>query len=103
MKDLQDFTTLKARKRIKSKLGIDALDEFFVMKELVINPLLTTETNADSIYSPNDGPLKLREHMRAGHYKVYYQKNQDLVFITKTILEDFGTSLQLLLRTVTKV
>ena len=63
--------TKKARKRIKSKLGIDALDEFFVMKELVINPLLTTETNADSIYSPNDGPLKLREHMRAGHYKVY--------------------------------
>jgi len=68
----KDFVnTKKARKRIKSKLGIDVLDEFFVVKELVINPLLTTETNADSIYSPNDGPIKLREHMRAGHYKVY--------------------------------
>ena len=63
--------TKKARKKVKSKLGIDAIDDFFVMKELVINPLLTSETNADSIYSPNDGPLKLREHMRAGHYKVY--------------------------------
>ena len=59
------------------------------MKELVINPLLTTETNADSIYSPNDGPLKLREHMRAGHYKVYLPENQDLVFTIKNNIGRF--------------
>ena len=56
---------------MKSKVGIDALDEFFLMKELVINPMMTTEVDANSIYKPNDGISKLREHLRAGHYKVY--------------------------------
>ena len=63
--------TKKARKKTKSKVGIDALDEFFLMKELVINPMMTTEVDANSIYKPNDGISKLREHLRAGHYKVY--------------------------------
>ena len=63
--------TKRARQKVKNKVGIDALDEFFVMKELVINPLMTTEVDANSIYSPNDGIAKLREHLRAGHYKVY--------------------------------
>lgn len=63
--------TKRTRKKLKSKLDIDVDEEFLVMKELVINPLMTTETDSNNVYLPTDGLTKLREHSRAGHYKTY--------------------------------
>ena len=48
----------------------DNLENFFLVKELVINPFLTRNSE-QSGFKEGDKLNKLREHIRAGHYKVY--------------------------------
>ena len=62
----------KVKKRFASKYKkkIDNLENFFVVKELIINPFLTRNSE-QSGFKEGDTLNKLREHIRAGHYKVY--------------------------------
>ena len=62
----------KVKKRFASKYKkkIDNLENFFLVKELVINPFLTRNSE-QSGFKEGDKLNKLREHIRAGHYKVY--------------------------------